>query len=410
MTAEKSSSAEDSLMIADLEGLNQTWNRAWLAEPLALSKRLLIVLVLVITLAPIGLAQGTPSPVSISFDFRNGALGWQAGFARYPPNTDRDGFYQLLSDIRSLPAELGVNGTGFYIQGNNHSDSLVMFMKRRLSAVDGIVAGQAYQVNFTILFASNAPTGCLGPGSPGESVNLKAGASPAEPLALLTASRPTPWLEMNVDFGGGSGLYKDALAASSTGTIANGQPCESSTHPWVSIQRSHQHTALVNANSKGELWLLAGTDSGYEGLTQLYYQRIDVTLTPVNPPPPPVLLTDQNTGRATALDSVNLIGEPFSVLSSRNLFSPDERTRVILFGYNLELKNGEGLSAITAQAEDSEHKIYLLPVEAVQEVPNFGWITGVTVRLPDELQGTGDVSVSISLRGTASNKVLVSIR
>jgi hypothetical protein len=372
---------------------------------------LITVSLLLIAFSVSTLAQGTPSPVSVSFDFRNGALGWQAGFARYPPDTDRDGFYQLLAEMRSLPPELGVSGTGFYIQGNNHSDALVMFMKRRLSADDGIVAGQAYQVDFTIVFASIAPTGCFGAGgSPGDSVNLRAGASPAEPLALLGIFRPFRDLDMNIDIGGGGGPNKNGLAASFAGTIANGLPCDSGPHPWVSIQRSHQHTTLVNANSSGELWLIVGTDSGFEGLTTLYYQRIDVTLTPVSPPPLPVLLTDQDTARAAAVDSVTLMREPFSVSSSQNFFSSDQHTRVTLFGYNLELKNGEGLSAISVQAEDSQHRIFALPVEAAREVPSFNWITGVTVKLPDVLQGLGDVSLSINLRGIASNKALVSIR
>jgi len=380
---------------------------------LATIERLPFIVLVLMTFAPIALAQGPPSPVSIGFDFRNGALGWQTGFARYPPATDKDGFYQLLAEIRSLPADLGVNGTGFYIQGNNHSDALVMFMKRRLSADNGIVAGLAYQVNFTITFASQAPTGCFGAGgSPGDSVNLRAGATPAEPLTLLESSKPSliSILGFNVDIGGGSGPNKNGIAASFTGTIANGLPCDSSTRPWVSIQRNHQHTTLVNANSKGEIWLFVGTDSGFEGLTQLYYQRIDVTLTPVSPPPAPVLLTDQNTGRAAAMDSVTLLREPFSVASSQNFFSADQRTRITLFGYNLELKNGEGLSAISAQAEDPQHRIYSLTVEAAQEVPDFNWITGVTVKLPDELQGIGDVSVKIGLRGVLSNQVLVNIK
>jgi hypothetical protein len=113
--------------------------------------------------------------VSISFDFRNGALGWQAGFAEYPPTTDKNGFYELLAEVRTLPPELGVNGTGFYIQGNNHSDDLFMFMKRRLNSADGIVAGQTYQISFTLVFASSAQSGCFGiGGSPGDSVGLKA--------------------------------------------------------------------------------------------------------------------------------------------------------------------------------------------------------------------------------------------
>jgi hypothetical protein len=381
-----------------------------LLETLNVFKRLTIILLVLITFTAVALAQGTPSPVSISFDFRNGALGWQAGFARYPPATDKNGFYELLAEIRSLPAELGVNGTGFYIQGNNHSDALVMFMKRRLSTDDGIAAGQSYQVNFTIVFASNAPSGCIGAGgSPGDSVNLRAGASPAEPLALLSIPKPVPDLGLNVDIGGGSGPAKDGLAASFAGAIANGQPCDLGPHPWVSIQRNHQHTTLVNANTQGEMWLFVGTDSGFEGFTSLYYERIDVTLTPVNPPPPPVLLTDQNTGRAAAVDSVTLIREPFSVVSLPN-FSLDQRTRITLFGYNLELRNGEGLSAITAQAEDSQHRIYTLSVEAAREVPDFNWITAVTVKLPDEIQGVGDVSMKIGLRGVASNQALISIK
>ena len=110
------------------------------------------------------------------------------------------------------------------------------------------------------------------------------------------------------------------------------------------------------------------------------------------------------------MDSVTLLREPFSVMSSQNFFSSDQRTRITLFGYNLELKNGEDLSAITAQAEDSQHKLYTLPVEAVREVPNFSWITGVTVKLPDELLGIGDASVKIGLRAVASNQALVFIK
>jgi hypothetical protein len=373
--------------------------------------RLIVVVLALVNFTPFILAQGTPSPVSISFDFRNGSLGWEAGFADYPPATD-NGFYQLKAEIRTLPPELGVNGTGFYVQGNNHSDDLFMFMKRRLDSADGIVAGQTYQITFTLIFASNAESGCLGVGgAPGESVTLKAGASPAEPKALYAPisfdPRSIPNLRMNVDK---SNQSQGGIAASVTGDIANGRPCDFGPYPYVSRQRTHQHTSLVNANSKGELWLLVGTDSGYEGGTGLYYQRIDVTLTPVSPAAPPVLLTAQNTGRAAAMDSVTLMREPFSVTSPQNLFSLDRRTRVTLFGYNLELKNGEGLSAITAEAEDPQHRVYSLPVEATREVPDFTWITGVTVKLPDELQGVGEVSVKIRLRGVASNSALVTIK
>ena len=365
-----------------------------------------LVTLVLIAHVPGALAQGTPPPVSISFDFRNGSLGWVAGFADYPPATDKNDLYELRTEIRSLPPELGVNGAGFYVQGANRSDDLFMFLKRRLDSSDGIIAGQTYQVNFTLVFASDAQTGCVGVGGAPD-IGLKAGATPAEPIALLDNSPLFAWLRMNVGKGGEG--YGD-LAASSTGSTANGIPCGSEPIKYVSVQRNHQHTSLVNANSRGELWLLVGTDSGYEGRTGLYYQRIDVTLTPVSSPPPPVLLTDQNTGRAVAVDSVSLLKEPFFVRSEQNFFGLDKRTRVTLFGYNLELKNGEDVSTITAQAEDSQHRIYSLPVETAVEIPQFTWIKQVTIKLPDELQSLGDVSVKIALRGVTSNAGVISIR
>ena len=364
-----------------------------------------------ITCAPAVNAQSGASPISKSFDFRNGALGWQAGFADYPPATNQNGVYELSAEIRSLPPELGVNGTGFRFHSANHSDDLFMFLKRRLDPNDGIVAGQTYQVTFTLVFASNAQTGCGGVGgSPGESVYMKAGASPAEPKALLDTSPLWAWLRMNVDK---SNQHSGGIAASVTGDIANGQPCNPRNPPYVSIQRTHQHTALVNANSQGELWLLVGTDSGYEGVTTMYYQRIEVSLTSVEQQPP-VLLTYKNrngdiTGRAAAFDSVNLTNEPFTVLSPQNFFSSDQHTRLTLFAYNLELREGESPTAISVEAEDAQHQVYQLPVEAVTEVPNFDWISQVTVKLTDELQGRGNLAFRVKLRGLPSNQLPISV-
>jgi len=370
---------------------------------------MMVVVASMFAIGKVAHAQTTPGTVSKSFDFRNGALGWQGGFADYPPATDKNGSYQLASEIRSLPPELNISGTGFFIQGNNHSDDLFMFLKRRLDANDGIVAGQTYQITFTVIFASNAQSGCIGiGGSPGDSVSLGAGGSPAEPQALLSSSTgPSDfaWLRMNVAKNG-------SIAASGIGSIANGQPCNPSSSPYVSVQRTHQHTSAVNANARGELWLIVGTDSGFEGRTALYYQQINVTLEPVAQQPPALLsYTDFrliDTGRATALDSVNLLPEPLSVISDHN-FSSDLRTRINLFGYNLELRAGEDKTAITVEAEDAQHQVYQLPVEAVTEVPNFNWISQVTVKLTDELQGRGNLAFRVKLRGLASNQLPISV-
>ena len=286
-----------------------------------------------------------------------------------------------------------------------------MFLKRRLSTEDGIVAGRTYELTFKLIFASNAQTGCGGVGgSPGESVFLKAGASPAEPRALLTPPPPDPrvfsWLSMNVDK---SNQAQSGIAASVVSNIANGRPCDLFSREYVSLERVHQHTSLVNANANGELWLLVGTDSGFEALTAIYYQRIDVTLTPINTRPAPVLLSRNSTFAAT-LDSAILTTDPYPVISTRNFFSSDPRTHITLFAYNLELRQGEDVSAITVRAQDGQQVIHDLPVVAVHEVPNFSWIKQVTIKLPDQLKGIGNVSVWINLHGVESNKAVVAIQ
>ena len=123
----------------------------------------------------------------------------------------------------------------------------------------------------------------------------------------------------------------------------------------------------------------------------------------------PQLVTEANGSRGIALESVTLMSEPFPVISEHFL-SSDQRTRVTLFGHNLDLKESENLSAITAQAEDAEHRIYPVSVEALARVPDFPWLVQVTVKLPIELQGIPEVWLSVLLRGVSSNKVLVKIK
>ncbi|PYS24520.1 MAG: hypothetical protein DMF72_04710, partial [Acidobacteria bacterium] len=78
------------------------------------------------------------------------------------------------------------------------------------------------------------------------------------------------------------------------------------------------------------------------------------TITP-NTTSPPTLLTEGNTNRAIALDSVTLVRDPFPISTLLN-FGPDQRTRVMLFATGLELMTGENISVVTAQAEDSGHR------------------------------------------------------
>ncbi len=68
------------------------------------------------------------------------------------------------------------------------------------------------------------------------------------------------------------------------GDIANGIECEEALaagQPYAVVGREYQHDAEVVVGRNGELWLIVGTDSGFEGSTELYYMEIEVTLEPV---------------------------------------------------------------------------------------------------------------------------------
>jgi hypothetical protein len=237
-------------------------------------KNLLVAVAVVVGLIIYGVVTTISSSFRLEFDFLDGAQGWEAGFAEYSPEMEG---MMLEAEIRSPPSELGINGTGYYVQGMNHSDGLFMFLNRRLGPDDGVVPGQEYRVMFTIVFASNAPSGAadIG-GSPGESVYLKAGASAIEPEVDLDSD--ASYYLMNVDKG--SGNSGNGTAASVIGDIANRLSAEENPR-YISLTRQHEHQCTVTASPDGELWLLVGTDSGFESLTGIYYQSIAVTLQPV---------------------------------------------------------------------------------------------------------------------------------
>jgi len=122
-----------------------------------------------------------------------------------------------------------------------------------------------------------------------------------------------------------------------------------------------------------------------------------------------VLLTEQNSDLAIALDSVTFVRDPFPLTTVFN-FSADHRTRIMLFGMNLNLLPGENASAVTARAEDAALNIYPLTVEFAGKVPGFDWLTQVVVRLPDNTPTGQSLLVSVTLRGHTSNKVRVRMK
>lgn len=133
-----------------------------------------------------------------------------------------------------------------------------------------------------------------------------------------------------------------------------------------------------------------------------------VVATPTpTPAPVPVLLTQGSTDRALAVHSTQFTREPFLVRTPVNF--GDQRTRIMLFATSLDFLSGETVSSVSVRATDSRGVTYDMAVEQVSKVPNFPWLSSVTVRLPDDQTITGDLSVSLGMRGSISNSVRVAI-
>lgn len=122
----------------------------------------------------------------------------------------------------------------------------------------------------------------------------------------------------------------------------------------------------------------------------------------------PVLLTDGDTGRATALGSVTLMRDPFPFSDWRN-FSTDRRTRVVLFARNVDWMSVNASAPLTAQAEDAQHRTFPLSVEYAAPNPIFPWLAEIILRLPDELSNAGDVWVTVNVSGLNSNRARINI-
>src|SRR5687768_702708 len=101
----------------------------------------------------------------------------------------------------------------------------------------------------------------------------------------------------------------------------------------------------------------------------------------------PTILTEPSSTRAIAFESVTFRKEPFSPTMSP-AFSTDTRNRIVFFVMNLDLLAGEGANALTAEAEDSQKRIYTFKVESVAPVPGYTWMSQIIVRLSDDI---GDV-------------------
>jgi hypothetical protein len=213
---------------------------------------------------------GGPPDLIIEATFESGADGFAADFADYPvEDTVADPtLYDLESGLADMPLA-GGGQRGFRLAGTNRSDDLWMALVRR---VDGLTPQATYAVAIEVDVASNVGSGCVGVGgAPGESLFIKAGASgDAVTEGVGDDGRNRVWLKP--DKGNQSQVGADSV---SLGNIATGLECGDET--WVLLKRSGELEATADA--AGAITLFVGTDSGFEGRTELFYDRLRFALT-----------------------------------------------------------------------------------------------------------------------------------
>ena len=123
----------------------------------------------------------------------------------------------------------------------------------------------------------------------------------------------------------------------------------------------------------------------------------------------PVLLTEDNSLQALALDSVLMTRDPFPLVNA-NYFDTDRRTRIKLLVVDFDLFSGETLSMISVQGIDNSAITHNFPVEDVRTIPGTPWMTQLTVRAPEGIATPNVLTISVTARAQTSNAVRIRLQ
>lgn len=193
-------------------------------------------------------------------------------YADYPKG--QESFYELnFKPGSKLPSEIRTKSEGLNISGNNHSDDLFMYAYTKIS---GLSANTTYHVTFSLEFASNATSDMGVGGSPGESVFVKIGTVAKEPQRYVDDSG---FYRMTLDKGNQMQDGKDMVLIGTAAVNTRNELYMLKTLPYQpdSLMQEKLANYSVTTNDKGEVWLILGTDSGFESTSTFIYTNVVVT-------------------------------------------------------------------------------------------------------------------------------------
>jgi hypothetical protein len=212
----------------------------------------------------------------LTFNFvnTNSTRGWVGAISDYN-RRDEDNL-ERHAESAALPSSLGATGNGLFLSSRNVSDDVFNFVKRK---VDKLNPNTEYVARFSVTFASDTPTGMIDLGGrPADDVFLKVGGSTAEPVPV---GKKGGNVRVNLDKGSDndkSGRDMTVLSTVGNGALVSNQ---SPGKTFRSVTRTAYHSNAIRTDAQGNLWLVLGTDSDFNGTTGIYIQSINVTLVPL---------------------------------------------------------------------------------------------------------------------------------
>lgn len=198
-----------------------------------------------------------------AFDFEKDNGGFTPIFADYPAGDGVDEFYELKYGHETVPIDGA--GKGLFISGNNHSDDLFMGYYKELT---GFVPGRLYSFQVSFKLATSVDGGLIGVGgSPGSSVIVKGGVAMERPERT-----PDKLAHYRLNLGkGNQGTGGVDLAV--LGNMEKVETLKPGAYEW----KEFSFETRARADAQGRLWLMLGTDSGFEATSSYYLDDIALT-------------------------------------------------------------------------------------------------------------------------------------
>lgn len=184
--------------------------------------------------------------------------------ADVPTDYMENDFYSYAYKIEQSPIEN--MGKAIYMTGDNHSDDMFMGFYKRIT---GLEANQQYIFKLSFDLGTNVPGEMMGiGGSPGSSVYVKAGIVSSEPSTIV---RNDYYRFDDIDKANQSQSGKDLKVVTD---MIKGSNDSSESYEYKKVMQYF----IATTNSNGEAYITIGTDSGFEGITEVYYDNIKLSV------------------------------------------------------------------------------------------------------------------------------------